>query len=135
MQQVVVTKMGLFLHKQYTWLGASVDGIIHDTTLDSFGCLEVKCPMSRGGLSVNEAVEKQPFCRDYYFQVQGQMFVTGLSWTDFVVWLENGVVFIERIQFDQASWDSQWLPALQTFYKTVFVPEMLTRQVHDLVNN
>ncbi|WAR00122.1 hypothetical protein MAR_024494, partial [Mya arenaria] len=95
---VVVEKRGLVVCKDYQGIGASVDGIVNDLTTGTSGCLEVKCPMSRKEMTIAEACDKTPFClvkdssgqmllnraHDYYIQIQGQMYVLGLSWADFV---------------------------------------------------
>lgn len=62
--------------------------------------------------------------------MQGQLFISKLEFIDFVVWFgpkEN--IFVERIYFDHAKWYDEHLPALDFFYKWVFIPEMLTRRV------
>jgi hypothetical protein len=100
---VKVEKMGLQICDKFSGLGASVDGNVFEISTDSYGCLEVKCPISRAGLTLEEAVHKHPFClkkndkgeiklnrsHDYFYQVQDQMFVTGLKWADFVVWFND----------------------------------------------
>ena len=37
---------------------------------------------------------------DYHYQVQCQMAITGLSWCDFMVYLENGDMHVETVNFD-----------------------------------
>ena len=67
---------------------------------------------------------------NYYFQVQGQMYVAGLQWVDFVVWFGADCdIFLQRIQFDDVSWYSHHLPALNHFYRSAFLPELLTGRV------
>jgi hypothetical protein len=140
---VKVEKMGLQICDKFPGLGASVDGKVFDISTDSYGCLEVKCPISRAGLTLEEAVHKQPFClkkndkgeiklnrsHDYFYQVQGQMFVTGLKWADFVVWLNDKNVYVERILFDETMWNKISLPKLTNFYRQQFIPELLSRRV------
>ncbi|WAR06442.1 hypothetical protein MAR_021811 [Mya arenaria] len=112
---VVVEKRGLVVCKDY---GASVDGIVNDLTTDTSGCLED----SSGQILLNRA-------HDYYIQIQGQMYVLGLSWADFVVWLSDEHVHVERVAFDIDAWTKNILPALKHFFETAFVPELLTRKV------
>ena len=59
---VSVEKVGLVVIDQYPRLAASVDGKVFDKSVDSFGYLEVKWPISISGLKLKEAVLKQPFC-------------------------------------------------------------------------
>ena len=143
---VSVEKVGLVVIDQYPRLAASVDGKVFDKSVDSFGYLEVKWPISRSVLKLEEAALKQSFClkkndqgliqmnpiHDYFHKVQGRMFVTGLKWTDFVVWLIDQV-HIERshlmkmcgMQFHYKCTKIE----KKNFYQQMFVPELLTRQV------
>ena len=52
----------------------------------------------------------------YYYQVQHQMFVTGKTWTDFVVKgsLDNSL-YIERVEFNSVFW-AEVLPKLKSFF-------------------
>lgn len=137
-------KSGIIVCKEFPGLGASPDGIIFDITTQTKGCLEVKCPLSKAGLTVEEAVQDSQFClhkvedgiitlskkHGYYYQVQGQMFAAGLNWTDFVVWFGPSVpLFVERIYFDDDLWTTDILPKLKSFYECVFVPELLKSKV------
>ena len=58
-------------------IGASPDGLVGDD-----GLIEVKCPYSMGGFSryVSDGYES---AKD---QVQGQMWITGRAWCDFVAY-------------------------------------------------
>ncbi|XP_016114427.1 uncharacterized protein [Sinocyclocheilus grahami] len=73
------------------WLGASPDGLIFDPSEPcQFGLIEMKCPnvksyvdcpylkMKSGKLELQQT-------HAYYWQVQGQMLITGMNWRDFVV--------------------------------------------------
>ncbi|XP_053374044.1 hemicentin-1-like [Mercenaria mercenaria] len=61
-QTVEAKKIGLRICEQFPALGASVDGKVYDKSTESYGCLEVNCPMSRAGLTLEEAVQKKTFC-------------------------------------------------------------------------
>ncbi|XP_065289012.1 uncharacterized protein [Dermacentor albipictus] len=136
---------GLHIHPQYPFLAASPDRII---VLDGEeGLLEVKCPLSKKGLTIEEASEDRKFCcaleednevvlkkdHPYYFQMQGQMAITGHAWCDFVIWTENeqasepNCIYIQRIYFNSKFWESEMLPALLHFTKWAFVPELIKR--------
>lgn len=74
------------------FLGASPDGLVLERTTSEHGLLEVKtlAKAIEEGLSVEEAVtqKKVPFLKagklshrhKYYYQIQGQLGVTGLKW-------------------------------------------------------
>ena len=52
----------------------------------------------------------------YYFQVQGQMGITGAKWCDFVTYTFKGMV-IQRIYFDADFFASMLLKLEQFFFK------------------
>jgi len=124
---VKVQPTGLWLSRDGA-LGASPDGLVHG----GVGIIEVKCPYScRSADSWEDALETGLFppylelldakgenvrlktTNDYYFQVQGQLYMTGAKWCDFVVWTP-GYVKIDRIQPDRA-WAKSVLPILGAF--------------------
>ena len=137
-------KLASKVTKTRLYYGASLDGIVFDNSVNMEGGLDCKCPISKAGLSVEEACkliilfEKKTETgevilkrnHNYYLQVQGQMFATGLQWVDFVVWFGfRPDIFIERIEFDENVWMNNTLPSLDLFYKWCFLPELLTRRV------
>lgn len=117
-----VRPTGLHVHRDYPFLAASPDGIVCNGAEE--GLLEVKCPSSKIKMTPEEACGDKEFCsmlvdnvvtlkRDhsYYYQVQGQLGVTGYSWSDFVSFTncEDSVaknISVERIYFDVEYWDS-----------------------------
>jgi len=109
-------------------LGASPDGLVYGGE----GIIEVKCPFScRDAESWQDALETgliPPYLQfedeegeqvslkktsDYYHQVQGQIYMTGAKWCDFVVWTP-GYMKIARIYPDRA-WEDAVLPVLGDF--------------------
>ena len=74
------------------FLGASPDGIIEytDDGKKMKGVLEIKCTTGHLKLKHNHK----------YYQVQGQLALTGLEWCDFVIWNLGGIS-VERIYFDE----------------------------------
>jgi YqaJ-like viral recombinase domain len=92
----------LFVPYRVPYLGASPDGLVGDD-----GLLEVKCIPSVGQQSVKEAAKskskknlsvtytdgtlqlkpKHP----YWFQIQGQLNITGREWCDLVLYSDGGV--------------------------------------------
>lgn len=70
-----VEETGLWLHDTLP-AGASPDGFVnHD------GLLEIKCPNSATHL---ETLQTKKVPRQYIAQVQGQLWITGRKWCDFV---------------------------------------------------
>lgn len=135
-----VRRSGLCVHPLHSYLAASPDRVVFDpSSADSpHGLLEIKCPSglyNKDFTPVDAALEDSDFfCRfvegnvklkethAYYYQVQGQMGVTGLKWCDFFVWAGPGRVSVERIPFDVSLWQDEVLPALQSFYQAHAAP-------------
>ena len=106
----VVEECGLFVHPTHRFLAATADRLVVDpTAFAPDGLLEVKCPWSCRDKTVVDACQDSSFCCElqcgsprlkvtntYYYQVQGQMAVTGRSWCDFMVYT-NVQVHLERI--------------------------------------
>lgn len=74
------------------WVGISPDGVLPD-----MGLLEIKCPKARTHMEYIEA-DKLP--TEYRYQVQGQLFVTGLEYCDFMSYAEDMKPFIKRVYPD-----------------------------------
>ena len=66
----------------------------------------------------------------YYAQVQGQMGVGGRPWCDFVVYTKKGIS-VERVPFNETSWNNKLLPKLIEFYDSCVLPERVS-PVHAL---
>lgn len=90
-----VEETSLWLHDEIE-AGASPDGLIGDD-----GCLEIKCPNSATHL---ETLRTGKVPRLYIAQVQGQMWITGREWCDFVSFdprlPQNAQLFITRVHRD-----------------------------------
>jgi putative phage-type endonuclease len=72
----IVAETGFTVHPEFAFAGASPDGLIGDD-----GLLEMKCPKS-SLVHLQRFVDGLP--DEYRPQVQGQLWVTGRSWADFV---------------------------------------------------
>jgi len=78
-------------NKFFGWIGISPDG------LDEPGMIEIKCPYMRTHL---EYIEANRLPLEYVKQVQGQLFVTGLDYCDFMSYVEGMKPFIIRVYPD-----------------------------------
>ncbi|XP_069109720.1 uncharacterized protein [Argopecten irradians] len=91
---VSVSGAGIMLSKDRPGFGASVDGFVYDPTAEyKHGGLECKCPFSKIGCTRDDACKDPTFYfkkskngeisldikHNYFVQVQGQMYVTGLK--------------------------------------------------------
>jgi hypothetical protein len=89
--------------KYHDWIGVSPDGLrlqpfelLFET--DSFsGGLEIKCPKAKTHMNyIREGVLPS----EYRYQVQGQLFVTGLPFWDFMSWSKGLKPFVIRVEPD-----------------------------------
>ena len=74
----------------YEWIGVSPDGLTD-------GCLEIKCPLRKTHMNYI-AADRLP--AEYRWQVQGQLFVTGLPFCDFVSFYPGLKLFVKRVYPD-----------------------------------
>jgi putative phage-type endonuclease len=88
-----VEECGFFAHPELM-AGASPDGLIGDD-----GILEIKCPNTATHI---ETLRKRNVPSTYYWQVQGQLWITGRKWCDFVSFdprlPENAQFFTVRVE-------------------------------------
>lgn len=91
-----VEECGFFAHETLM-AGASPDGLIDDD-----GLLEIKCPNTATHI---ETLRKQEVPYQYYWQVMGQMWITGRKWCDFVSFdprmPKNAQIFIKTVERDE----------------------------------
>ena len=142
-QQYVLTRgstveeCGVFLSEEFPHLATSPDGVISIDN-ERFGGIEVKCPFKHRKNSIEEACKDSAFClimcdgqimlnwkHDYYYQVTGQIALTGAEFCDFVVWTEVDI-HIERILLDVTMW-AEMKAKLAHFYYTTLGVEVLDR--------
>lgn len=94
-----VHECGLVINPEYPFIGATPDGKVCDN--GDTGILEIKCPYSIRDSSLSEVLDNHNQRKDffleivegkiqlkrihpYWFQVQGQLLITGASFCDFV---------------------------------------------------
>jgi predicted phage-related endonuclease len=90
-----VEETGLWLHEIIP-AGASPDGFVNDD-----GLVEIKCPNSATHI---ETLQNKKIPRQYFAQVQGQLWITERSWCDFVSFdprlPENAQMIVIRVDRD-----------------------------------
>ena len=122
-----VEPCGLFVNVQYPFLAASPDGVIGADSL-----IEIKCPYKAYNKEIDanalfpylsrNPVTGKPCLKHnskYYFQIQGQLGVTGRKLCFFVVYTVHDM-FVEEIAFDSTYWEVCMVPRLQLFYERHF---------------
>jgi hypothetical protein len=130
--------IGLFVHEEYSFLGASPDGLIDEDSI-----IEIKCPFSARDLTVEEAVKSKiiKFCYidtenkirlkpndRYMYQIQGQLEITDRKYCYFFVYTRKDY-HCELILRDSDFWQSKMVEKLQKFYYSAFLPEYLDSRV------
>ena len=103
-----VALSGLVVHPEHPHLGASPDGVV-SCDCCGLGVLEIKCPFSCRNICFTEASRDDPqFCltiekdscfelkntHEFYYRVQAQMKLTGVSYCDFVAWSPDEFVVL-----------------------------------------
>lgn len=81
-------------HKFHEWLGISPDG------LTAKGMIEIKCPKRSTHIYY---IRENRLPTEYFWQVQGQLYVTGLPYCDFVSYYPKMKLFIIRVLPDPAA--------------------------------
>ena len=94
LKNVVVDQVGFCIaEKPHPLVGCSPDGLIKE-----HGMIEIKCPLASthvGYLLDNKLPTK------YFQQVQGQLYVTGRDWCDFMSYYPNMKPLIVRVKRDE----------------------------------
>ncbi|CAN8019815.1 unnamed protein product [Ixodes persulcatus] len=136
---VNVKKCGLFVDREYPYLAATPDGLVGEDTV-----VEVKCPENSKDLTPLEGVQKKKiaFCEEveiggaktgaialkkssnHWYQVQGQLHITGRTNCLFVVWTRKDIS-VEIITRDDEFWNNKMIKQLQKFYTFCLLPELV----------
>eukprot|EP00795_Rhopilema_esculentum_P014253 gene14253-5279_t len=126
-----IDEPGLIISGMHFFLGASLDGIIWDGE-DSWG-LEIKCPSSILMTRIFFSQRKARFnskTHKFFYQIQGQMFCTGLKRVDLVVWFgDQQSLFIQKHDFDEDFVKNSIPPQLSHFYTRAVLQEFFTKRV------
>ncbi|XP_049334766.1 uncharacterized protein LOC111193945 [Astyanax mexicanus] len=125
MANVTVMPCGLVVHPEAPHLGASPDGRVYDLLeTPPFGLVEVKSTTADNiaGVSFIKMHKDQAKLKQshkYYWQVQGQLAVTGLQWCDFVT-DTKGDLTIQRIWKDDV-FIASMKDKLDAFYHNIYM--------------
>lgn len=122
--------IGLVINPSCPHLATSPDRLIYDPNApedQKWGLLEIKCPMKtsykdcdylRNRANNNEFTLKKN--HEYYYQITGQLGLTGFTWCDFMVFCVDDYL-IERITFDENLFE-EMKQKLDLFYVEHFLP-------------
>lgn len=134
---VNVYPCGIMINPSCPHLATSPDRRVYDRTEeDSWGLLEIKCPITSSVTDLSYLKEiggtlKFKRNHDYYYQVMGQMLITGAKWADFYVWCKDDF-HIERIRAD-IEFQNTMKNKLDVFYFEHFLPRLMTKTVVTLL--
>ncbi|KAF4113999.1 hypothetical protein G5714_004222 [Onychostoma macrolepis] len=130
MKNVNYRPSGLIIHPDVPWLGASPDGLIYDpSTQPPFGLLEIKYPnvksyMDCKNIQMQHGTSALRESHSYFWQIQGQLLITGLQWCNFVVCaLED--MMVQRIYVDPKV-TVAIRERVDQFYFNVYMPKYLS---------
>lgn len=120
---------GLFVDFNNQFLAATPDGLIGEQ-----GIVEIKCPYSAKNISARQAIEEKKITfwaktgeinkrHRWYYQIQGQLFITKRSYCCFAVWTPHGIQH-EVIFKDEPFWE-KIKKQLNDFYMDCLLPELV----------
>ena len=108
---------------------APSDGIVYDPEgQPAFGLLEIKCPnvtsyVDCPYIMIREGRHTLKQSHAYYWQIQGQMLISGCDWCDFVVYAEDDM-FIQRVPCD-----TEVIETIKYKVDHLFFPQCLLEQL------
>lgn len=127
---VSVLPCGFIINPEAPHLGASPDGRVHDPSETfQFGLVEVKSTSADNiaqvpFIKLQRGQAKLKETHKYYWQVQGQLAVTGLQWCDFVTDTKSDFT-IQRIWRDDA-FIASMKDKLDLYYYSVYMDVYLS---------
>ncbi|XP_029907317.1 uncharacterized protein LOC115359119 isoform X2 [Myripristis murdjan] len=93
---------GLVVHPDAPWLAAVPDGLVYDPSeTHNYGLVHVRCPQIRSFVN-SQFLDFQRGALElrknhaYYWQIQGEMMVTGTDWCDLVVYTQEDIL-VQRV--------------------------------------
>ena len=128
---------GLYINPRIPHLGASPDGVFVQRECHGNGIVEVKCPyckqmirlmmqqrthasVSRNVVTVLPSLKRS---HEYFYQVQCQLFVTGMAYCHFVVFTSRNNLFVQRHVPDTDFWCEN-TSVIEKFYVFGILPEL-----------
>lgn len=133
-ENISIQGCGLFVDDQYEFLGTTPDGIYAN------GLIEIKCPHSLAGMTLDEAMAKHTFWvkdkaskgyvinknHNWYFQIQGQVHITKRNVCMLGIWFGATVPMkVYIIEKDDKFWEEKMEMKLVRFYYDCLLPELV----------
>lgn len=130
---IEVQNCGLVISERYPFLGASPDGLVGEETL-----IEIKCPYASRHHYINETTVpylkkqndelfKKKTCI-YYYQIQGQLFVTNKKFCNLIIYTfkDMKVIYISRDE----EFIQYMLKILLSFYESFFKEAICNKYIY-----
>ena len=129
-----IEECGIFIDKEYSFLGASPDALIGLS-----GTIEIKSTFQGAHLSAEDAIneirsvaaafdkkdqQKLSQTHDHYFQIQGQLHITGREYCLYVIHTSVSQK-ITKVLRDDNFWSTKMEPRLTKFYMDCLLPEII----------
>jgi len=111
-----VEQIGFCFKNDRRLVGCSVDGLVEDA-----GLIEIKCPKAS---SLIGYIFDDKLPTKYVQQVQGQLWVTGRKWCDFMAYHPDFEPFIVRVERDE-----KFITKLNDMIQ-IFLDKMLVKREH-----
>jgi len=102
--------------------------------------VEIKCPISAANITPEEGIRQRKISlwkinkdkdiiginthHKYYYQIQGQLHVTGRTFGIIAYWTKKGIKY-ETIEKDDQFWENNMFPKLQNFFYNCLLPELV----------
>lgn len=144
-ESINIEPCGLFIDEQYPFIGATPDGLVRDDII-----VEMKCPITAFKKGIDTAIKENKIqlykfdkktntkiinkTSNWYYQVQGQLHVTGRHKCIFGIWSgENQPLMIEHIYKDDEFWKAKMEKKIVNFYLKCLLPEIIDpRQIRGM---
>lgn len=130
-EHIKIDKCGLFIDKDFFFLGASPDGVYEE------GIVEIKCPISAFGINADDAIRDKKIKfwhsdgtinqkHEWFYQVQGQLHIADKKICLFAVWTGKELpVKVEKITRDDEFWEKAMKNRLIDYYNKCLLPEIV----------
>ena len=134
--EVRLIESGLIINQKWPFLGASPDRIrrckCHGKTLVECKSLFAKRNLLPGVAASDKLFKTTTGFKlkeetSWYYQIQGQMGISGIHATDLVIYTNKGILIV-HVEFNAEFWQ-QILDKLKLFFAKFMVPELLTGKI------
>lgn len=110
--KVTVTECGSVESADVEYFSSSPDGIVTDGDGAIAGCIEIKCPKQATYMKYRAEIQDNATLseanKEYYYQVQSHLMVTGAEWCDFIAYCPYQLrpLHVVRITPDSAAFEA-----------------------------